>query len=285
MTSAHRRPTLLWLLALALVATVTTVLTPSPPARAFKPFTHVVTAWSAYGDVVDDGQVTLGGRPYPVDGRVVEALRDSPSLPGRRDRARRVPRPRLRAVGDPPRPDRGVDRHVLQRAWAFQKVPVISEAQKEQVLAFGYGFATHAAGDVWAHTLVNDLSSGIFPGVKEMTVKPARIAVALRHIIVEGYIGDATPGFDGNPDRTQVGSDVSDDASTPIALNAPHAFVYDTFVNPRRDLPVGNKRGPLIDYFLDLEADLQVRAAIERRDEVHRRAPSSTRTATCARSR
>lgn len=271
MTSALRRPTLLWLLALALVSALTAVLSPSPPARAFKPYTHVVTAWSAYGDVVDDGRVTIDGRHYIVDGRVVAALQRWPA------------HYQAGVVGPDGFPDLTYGqsvihpedtgqwlRYLLAKAWQAQSSKAYSVAEKGQILAFAYGFLTHVAGDVWSHTLVNDFSSGIFPGLKELRGKVGKIAIAVRHIIIEGYIGDATPGFDGNPDRTQVGSDVSDDSTTAIALAAPHRFLYDTLVDPRQELPIGNGRGPLIDYFLDLQSDLQLRTALLRRDEKHR---------------
>ncbi len=38
----------------------------------------------------------------------------------------------------------------------------------QQALAFTYGFLSHAAGDVWAHTFVNEYAQGVFPGVSEV---------------------------------------------------------------------------------------------------------------------
>ena len=42
------------------------------------------------------------------------------------------------------------------KAWAAQDDPSYSAQEKSQILAFAYGFLTHAAGDMWAHTLVNE---------------------------------------------------------------------------------------------------------------------------------
>ena len=34
--------------------------------------------------------------------------------------------------------------------------------------AFTYGFVTHAAGDMWGHTLINDFAGGVFPPFSEL---------------------------------------------------------------------------------------------------------------------
>ena len=80
--------------------------------------------------------------------------------------------------------------------------PGYNESQKLEILAFSYGFLTHAAGDMWAHTLVNDFAGGVFPGVSARSpATPLTAAIAVKHLIVEGYIGDATPGYDGNDEH------------------------------------------------------------------------------------
>ena len=76
-----------------------------------------------------------------------------------------------------------------------------SEDEKLQILAFTYGFLTHAAGDSWAHTMVNELSEGIFPGVGEILTDADMAAIALRHLLVEGYVGAATAGYDNDPNE------------------------------------------------------------------------------------
>ena len=70
-----------------------------------------------------------------------------------------------------------------------------SEAEKLQILAFTYGYMTHAAGDSFAHTLVNELSEGIFPAVGDILTDADMAAIAVRHLVVEGHIGAATPGL------------------------------------------------------------------------------------------
>ena len=97
---------------------------------------------------------------------------------------------------------------------------------------------------MWAHTLVNDFAQGVFPGVGDILTDPAAAAIALRHIIIEGYIGDATPGYDGNPDRTHVAgelnedgdAEVSDDATPAIAYGMPpDLFFWETFIGRAPD--------------------------------------------------
>src|SRR5262249_50203926 len=56
---------------------------PTDPARvaavAYKPLTHIEAALDVRQDVVDDGMVTIDGRDYPVNPRIVEAIRDYPA--------------------------------------------------------------------------------------------------------------------------------------------------------------------------------------------------------------
>jgi hypothetical protein len=122
---------------------------------------------------------------------------------------------------------------------------------------------------MWAHTLINDVAGGVFPAVGEILTDVDDAEIAIRHIIVEGYIGDATAGYDGNKERGPVTGEVnedgnpqvSDDATPHIAFAAPKRFIYETFINPDNALPVGTSRGPLIDFFLDMQAQLQVAEA------------------------
>jgi len=268
-------------------------------ARAWKPFMHNYTGDRAWEDVDADGKVTINGREYAVDPRVVTALKNQ--------------KPYFNAgvVGPDGFPDlvfgqsviHSVEtgkwlQHILRKAWQAQGDGTYTAAQKEQILAFAYGYATHAAGDMWAHTFINDHALGVFPSVGEILSDVDEAEIALRHLISEGYVGDATPGFDGNPNRTQVpfevnedgAPDYSDDSSPRIPYAVPNRFVYETLVNPANPLPVGTcgdgvdddgdgvvddgcpggaythgdpepQRGKLIDFFLDLQANLQVAEA------------------------
>ena len=158
--------------------------------------------------------------------------------------------------------------HILDRAWEAQSDPVLQRGREEQILAFAYGYLTHAAGDMWAHTLVNDVAGGVFPAVGEILTDIDDAEIAIRHIIVEGS-RRRDPGYDGNQARGPVpgevnedgNPEVSDDATPAIPFAAPKRFIYETFINPANPLPVGTSRGPLIDFFLDMQAELQVAEA------------------------
>ena len=63
--------------ALVLVALTTAVIFQSDPAQAWKPYTHNFTADVAYNDAVENGMVTIGNLEYPLDDRLVLALRES----------------------------------------------------------------------------------------------------------------------------------------------------------------------------------------------------------------
>ena len=176
------------------------------PAEAFKPYTHIATAQPALADVQDDGQVTIDGREYAVRPAVVQALRDWPTYysagvigpDGFPDLAFG------QSMIHPEETGKWLEHILMTEAWAAQSDPALQPAESGQILAFTYGFVTHAAGDMWAHTFVNDFAQGVFPAVGDIVTDVDKAEIALRHIIVEGYIGDATPGYDGNADRTTL---------------------------------------------------------------------------------
>lgn len=286
-------------LVVALVAACGLVLALAPGALAWKPFMHNYTGDRAWEDVVDDGHVTINGRSYDVPQAVEDALRHQ--------------KPYFNAgvVGPDGFPDLVFGQsiihseetgewleHILAKAWQAQADGSYSPVQKQQILAFAYGYATHAAGDMWAHTFINDHALGVFPAVGEIVTDVDKAEIALRHLVSEGYVGAATPGFDRDAERSQVpfevnedgDPDFSDDASPRIPYQVPNRFVYETLVNPANPLPVGTcgngidddgdsrvddgcpggpytvgdpepRRGKLIDFFLDLQASLQIREA------------------------
>ena len=296
-TRTHLAALLVAALTLGLAAVVG-----SSPARAFKPYTHTGTGDTAMADAIDDGRVTIGDLSYAVRPQVVDALRKWPTY----YRAGTIGPdgfPDLTFGQSVIHPDRTGAwlRYVLRSAWAAQSDSSYTAAEKGQILAFAYGFLTHAAGDVWAHTLINDFSQGVFPEAKEILTSVPKAAIALRHIIVEGYVGDATAGFDGNPARTTLpDGDISDDSTPAVRMDAPVKWLYRTLVDPRASLPTGGcgngrdddhdgvaddgcfgngpytrgkpeqQRGPLIDHFLDLQSDLQLREQLLQADRKHR---------------
>jgi hypothetical protein len=251
--------------ALALVTVTTSALVFGHDAQAFKPYTHIQTGYDAWADATDDGYVTIAGEDYKVPDRVVDALSTYPSYYN------------AGVIGPDGFPDLTMGQSVvhpedtgrwlaflLDAAWDAQAPGATpsgggapyTEAEKLQILAFTYGFMTHAAGDAWAHTLINELSLGIFPGVGEILTDADMAAIAIRHLLAEGYVGAATTGFDNDPNEEVLpGGDVSDDSTAGIAFDAPNRFVYDTLVRRGNGSP-SDSRGPVIGFFLGLRQSL-----------------------------
>lgn len=223
----------------------------------FKPYTHLAAASEAVQDVLDNGKVTLEGREYSVRPEIVQAIHDFPSYfnagtigpDGFPDLVMG------QSIIHPQDTGRWLD-HIYTQAWAAQTDPLYTPAEKGQILAWAYGFLSHAAGDLWAHTLVNEFAVGVFPGATEILTDKEKAAIAARHIFVEGYIGDATPGFDGNHEVRKVlpDGDVSDDSTPGIALDAPVRFIFNTLIQPNQG--PAPERGAALDFFLGLRAKL-----------------------------
>jgi hypothetical protein len=207
---------------------------------AFKPYTHVEIAKDVRADLLEDGKLNIAGHEYEVHPKLLKAIEQYPSYYY------------AGAVGPDGFPDlvfgqsiiHPIDTGVwLQRlfdmAWAAQKDPSFTADERPQILAFTYGYATHAAGDLFAHTLVNEFSEGIFPSVPDIAQDDRDLANAVRHLMVEGYIGDATPGFDNVSDHTLLpDGDISDDSSQGITFNAPMHFIYKALIKPFPGEPV-----------------------------------------------
>ena len=249
------------LLGLAVVG----VLSTPDPAHAWKPYTHNTSALEAYNDAVDDGIVQVGSRSYAIAPAVLTALRNWPEFYN------------AGVIGPDGFPDLTYGqsvihpedtgawlRHVLRSAQLAQTDPGVSVVDRQKILAFSYGFLTHAAGDMWGHTFVNDFSLGVFPAVGEILTATDKAAIAMRHIIVEGYIGDATPGYDGfqsgsdafAPRAPAPFGDISDDSTPGFPYDAPHAFIYRTLIDPAAATP-SDGRGPILDFFIGLREGLE----------------------------
>lgn len=79
-------------------------------------------------------------------------------------------------------------RHVWSRAWSWP-----DQEQRDRVMAFAYGFLTHAAGDMFAHTYVSRKSDGAWVSGPDF---PKPHSTAKKHVVLEGYIGSRTPETD-----------------------------------------------------------------------------------------
>jgi hypothetical protein len=234
----------------------------------FKPVTHLATGLDVLRDVLDlrggsvpDGLVTIAGHDYQVNAAVVSALSKFPQFYN------------AGTIGPDAFPDLVMGQSIihpkdtgrwlsflLNQAWKAQSDTSLTTpgltgaaltAERAQILAFTYGYLTHAAGDLWAHTLVNRFADGTFPNFGDLPKSQTARENAVRHILTEAYIGDATPGFDGNPARGPApGGDVSDDSTPGVALDAPHYFIFKTLVDPAAG--PSSDRGAILNYFIQL---------------------------------
>ncbi len=161
---------------------------------AWKPYTHIEVAIDVRRDLLDDGKLTLDGRQYAVHPRIVEAIKEYPAFYyGGAAGPDGFPDPVMgQGIIHPDSTGVWVA-HVLDKAWKAQLDNSYSPAEQLQILAFAYGFATHAAGDVWAHTLVNEFADGIWPAYAYLLESDLALVNPIRHIIVEAYANDAAP--------------------------------------------------------------------------------------------
>jgi hypothetical protein len=237
----------------------------SLPALAWKPQTHIYAANRAL-ELVYSGTnaVDINGTQYAVDSRIANAIRHYPAYyragvvgpDGFPDiyvgQAFIHPDTRANNGTEPVNSADGHSftyewlRHVYQAGWnAYNAAP--GTAKGEKILAFTYGYLTHAAGDMWAHSFVNDFANGVFPSVSELSYLP----IGVRHIVVEGYVGAATP----TTDLTLMPSD-----------GDLHAFIYNTlmvqsarggFVDSAGKDAKKLGRGDIFDFFFGLHDDLE----------------------------
>jgi hypothetical protein len=203
--------------------------------QAWKPYTHNYVADQARQDAIGNGYVTINSRQYAIPPKVVAALRNWPAYYNGG------------VIGPDGCPDLLYGQAIIHpvrtgqwlkllydAAWAAQSDSSYSADEQSQILAFTYGFLTHAAGDMWGHTLINDFSGGVFPPFVQIPTDLNKAAIAFKHIIVEAYIGDATPGWDGNRDvrKALPDGDISDDSTPGHDLAFPHRFIYNTLIDP-----------------------------------------------------
>ncbi len=162
-------------------------------ARRWKINTHVYAANQALDDAVPDGMVTIA--PYgefPVAASALRAIRAAPAA----YRAG-VLAPDLfpdMYVGGwfihsdlSATPEQWTADNWMQYVW--NKARGWTDAgERDKVLAFAYGFLTHGAGDVWAHTYVNKKADGAW-----VTFTGPSRSTAIKHVVLEGYVGAHTP--------------------------------------------------------------------------------------------
>ncbi|AFY36096.1 hypothetical protein [Calothrix sp. PCC 7507] len=181
-------------LRLAIAATFVGMLACPNAALAWKPTTHVYLGQQALNDALDDGKVTI----YRVDyqnGKVLSKLGDYPVDPTILAALKAYPAQyRAGILGPDAYPDILTGQQVihpspndtgiaggsgtwLKYLWNLSNSPGNNTPQKK---AFVTGYLTHAAGDMYGHTFINNFSGGHF-----VIAPPGN---AIKHILVEGYV-------------------------------------------------------------------------------------------------
>jgi len=202
------------------MASATVALWQATPALAWKPKTHVYLAEIAYKDAVDDGFVTIyetdyeagtvkrnsDGSPvvigkYPVNPAVLAALRSNlahfragvlgPDAYPDIATGQQIIHPAGRKGNGEtevdlnrggPGPDPWLQ-HLWNLAYSEKALP---QNSTPACRAFVIGYLTHAAGDIYGHTLINHYTGDAF----HFSPTPEN---AIKHIVLEGYVGLKTP--------------------------------------------------------------------------------------------
>jgi hypothetical protein len=190
------------------------------PALAWKPITHIQLAEEAREELVSQGgsltvnEVDFFGRQvlgklgtFSVSPDVYHALQAYPAYY------------RAGVLGPDAYPDILFGQQTIHPetnreggtdAWLQH---LASQVRTPAQRAFYLGFLSHAAGDMFAHTFVNHYSGGPF------TLNP--LDNALKHIVVEGYLGDNTPELRSLASYTIETSQIND-------------FIYTSLIDARR---------------------------------------------------
>lgn len=195
-------------------------------AAAWKINTHLFAANVALADAINDGKVTIPPfGEFALQPDVVQALRAAPAAY------------RAGVLAPDLFPDMYVGgwvihsdlteekdgwmadnwlRHVWTRARGWP-----NDGDRNRVLAFGYGFLTHGAGDIFAHTWVNQKANGAWVSFQNKDRE-----TAIKHILLEGFVGEHTPATDLSLDvwprfvsNTLIKDDVARRHHKPIAAH------------------------------------------------------------------
>ena len=83
---------------------------------------------------------------------------------------------------------------------------------------------------------MNEFSEGVFPAILDIVAGPVQdrdAANGIRHLMVDSYVADVTPGFDTNPDRDLLpNGDLDQDSRPGMFFGAPIQFIHDALIAP-----------------------------------------------------
>ena len=160
-------------------------------AYAWKPSTHVYLAQEALLDALDDGKVTIYRVNYTT-GEVLDKLGDYSVEPELLAALRTYPEQyRAGTLGPDAYPDILIGQQVIHpdvsspsgsNSW-LEYLWRAAQSEDGRVRAFVAGYLTHASGDMYGHTFINNYTGGEFELGEN----------AIKHIVLEGYVGKRTP--------------------------------------------------------------------------------------------
>jgi hypothetical protein len=206
-------------------------------ALAFKPKTHLYAALKSI-ERIDECKIDVDGTTYNVDTTICDAVKANKGYylagvigpDGFPDLTfgQGVIHPDGRCTYDATNYD-GTCADGSSSTWALDwtkrlwlavtnptaiGLPGLTGVDQQRALAFTVGFMTHGASDMWAHTFVNRFAGGVWPEISDV----ANFDIALRHVVVEGIIGEHTPNI--KPGISAAGG-----------LQAPTDFIYNVMMN------------------------------------------------------
>jgi len=142
--------------------------------------THLWIGQQVLNDIMEDGRIELLNQEYDIPQHVLNALQ---SFPGHYLMGNLGPDVYPDFIVGQTTTHPGVEGGWQTDQWLRY---VLEEATDPADIAFAFGYATHAAADIFAHTYVNQYSGDIFELSDEREVE-------LRHFVLEKYIEKLTP--------------------------------------------------------------------------------------------
>lgn len=207
----------------------------SVPAYAWKPNTHVFLAEEVLKDAIDDGKVSIYRTDYENSG-ILDKVGDYDVDPELLNALRAHPQQyRAGVLGPDAYPDILTGQQVihpdnsesggsitnswLKYLWDLTSTP---DNNTPQIKAFVAGYLTHAAGDMYGHTFVNNFTGEAF------TFDPPTNAI--KHIVLEGYVGKRTPLIVSSNNQFVTENDVS--------IDGVEDFIYRNMVDAKPGSPL-----------------------------------------------
>lgn len=255
------------------------ILLPLMPSKAYawKPSTHIYLAEEALKDALDDGKVTIY-RINQANGQTLEKLGDYGVDPNVLAALRSYPAQfRAGVLGPDAYPDIVTGQRVVHPevshpggsdAW-LEYLWNATASDRGPAKAFVTGYLTHASGDMYGHTFVNNYTGGPFELGEN----------AIKHVVLEGYVGKRTPDT-----YSATGARVTEDS---VSIDGIEDFIYRYMVNASpgstlyQQLLIGDGQETVQYIFSSLRAELkrEIDAYYRKKSDYDRRIDDNIRDA------